>query len=126
MVKLLLLTSLIFSCSHLSDNDSETFFEKPEIDGVRLAFCDESGETCGDPVANAFCRKAGFAMSRTWLIDEYVKQAKVLDGYLCEENKCDGFRMISCVNPLPEKDTKDEEYSFNDRCSCTDVNFSTL
>lgn len=75
-------------------------FEPPRSGGKRVDICLNWGSGCGQPAADAFCQKAGFARALEFTVAEDIgAQEPTLvmgDGKLCSEAFCDGFAMIRC------------------------------
>lgn len=75
-------------------------FDFPRIDGYRLDWCREWAANCGQPAANAYCRKFGFNRASRFAIDHDIgshSPTKVISsGQICNGGFCDGFRFIEC------------------------------
>jgi hypothetical protein len=79
---------------------SKRLFELPAIDGKRVDFCLHWGSDCGQPAADAFCQKSGYAKAVDFQEASNIgAQAPTLvlgDGKLCSYASCDGFAAIRC------------------------------
>jgi hypothetical protein len=90
---LISLIALTGSC----DATAKSFFA-PTVEGHRIAFCLQSSEECGKPVADAWCRWQGFDEALLFERD----LAAALDvlhadtGQPCIDDKCISFRQIKC------------------------------
>jgi hypothetical protein len=66
--------------------------------GLPLYACQTvGGESCGGPVADAFCRKLGFAGAAGFDTDTKKVQAETLTGEKCTKKKCKVFERIVCA-----------------------------
>jgi hypothetical protein len=76
---------------------TRTFFS-PSLDGKRIAFCLQSAERCGKPVADVWCQSQGFAEALLFQRDEPVeiKPVYVNTGLPCTEPACVTFQQIKC------------------------------
>jgi hypothetical protein len=67
--------------------------------GLRLYACTEvGGETCGKPVATAFCQAKGFARVGKLDTDNEKVKAETLGGEICSKKRCKVFEYIECRN----------------------------
>lgn len=75
-------------------------FAYPILGSNRLGFCLADGHTCGEAVAQDWCRAAGFSAALSWTEDP----GSALDfptlsldrQHLCSSRDCSGFREIVC------------------------------
>jgi len=72
----------------------------PKLDGERLAFCASSGQHCGKPVADAWCRYNGFSdallFQREALLQPEARALYADTGDVCTGEACLSFREIKC------------------------------
>jgi hypothetical protein len=67
--------------------------------GLRLYACTTvGGETCGKPVATAFCQTKGFAKAGKLDTDNEKVKAETLSGEICSKKRCKVFEYIECRN----------------------------
>lgn len=96
MLVTVLLISFASSTS-VSKAAARAFFG-PTLDGQRIAFCLQSDEECGKPVADAWCQSQGF--DKALLFERDLTAAlHVLHmdtGLSCSGEVCTGFRQIKC------------------------------
>jgi hypothetical protein len=93
---LVLLISLIASTGSC-DATARSFFA-PVVEGHRIAFCLQSSEQCGKPVADAWCRWQGFDQALLFERD-LAAALHVLHtdtGKPCTDDMCISFRQIKC------------------------------
>lgn len=95
-----MLLVLIAGCLLSSTAASATArsFFTPAVDGQRIAFCVQSGEECGKPAADVWCRSQGFAEALLFQRDD-AGEDKLLyadTGELCAKENCISFRQIKC------------------------------
>jgi hypothetical protein len=61
-----------------------------------------SGQDCGEPAAQAWCKTQGFQRARAWEIDENIgalfPTVILGENRICAQFVCDGFREITCAN----------------------------
>jgi len=98
-------TSLLTSIS--AQAGVRSFFS-PRVLGDKIAFCSADKETCGKPVADAWCEHKGFSKAllfqrdrnKTVEINVFVRFADT--GKVCDEASKDGqcvsFRQIKCIS----------------------------
>jgi hypothetical protein len=79
---------------------TQTHYENPlGPNGLRLYACTEvGGDTCGKPVAKAFCQAQGWAGADKYDTKNKKVQAETLSGQACTKNKCKVFDYIDCEN----------------------------
>ena len=82
----------------------KTYFS-PQHDGARLSSCLADNNTCGKAVADAFCKKEGFAESILFA-REPVSEARLMDGEaLCTGAQCEAFTRIKCYTAAEQSAT---------------------
>ena len=79
---------------------ARTFFS-PTVGGDRLSFCLTQGNTCGKPIADAWCRAVGFDEALIYQRDHSgLNRPNVTryadTGSLCTGAACESFRQIKC------------------------------
>lgn len=79
---------------------SRSFFT-PTVGGDRLSFCLVGQQTCGKPIADAWCRAVGFDAALNYQRDHStstaIKVARYADtGNICSGSDCESFRQIKC------------------------------
>jgi hypothetical protein len=73
-------------------------FANPTWQGTRVDYCLHWGTACGQPAADEFCRRSGFARSTASTLAQKVGPTLVLgDSQTCDGTRCDGFASISCA-----------------------------
>lgn len=91
-----LLTS--FAVSKSASNAAARSFFAPALDGQRIAFCLQSNQKCGKPVADAWCQSQGF--DKALLFERDLTTALdvlYLDkGRPCSDEMCLSFSQIKC------------------------------
>ncbi len=85
---------------------NRTRFRFPKVKNVRVDWCRNWGENCGQPAADLFCREQGFARAGRIAIDETTGKQGIPtlvfgDGRLCLADYCNGFRQITCLRNPP-------------------------
>lgn len=80
-------------------------FWRPIYNVQRLDYCLADGKTCGMPVANRFCKLMGFERADQELIEYNVGRSNFLQkiNLDCRGCKCNGFKVIRCVNAIRHK-----------------------
>ena len=78
--------------------------EYPRLEAGRVAYCVAGGTTCGQPVADRFCRETFGASSYAGTASEDTEFAGAeptvdLDGNPCNGSGCRAFRGITCRSP---------------------------
>ncbi len=77
-------------------------FVKPKQQGMRLDLCVNWGEGCGQPAANAFCKAKGWDHAASYAvannIGQFVPTRLIGTGAVCDQDFCDGFKVITCAN----------------------------
>ena len=73
-------------------------FFSPQLEDARVAFCMQSREECGKPVADAWCQVNGFDEAVLFQRAEMPSLATLYTdtGALCSEDTCVGFHQIKC------------------------------
>ena len=99
----LALVALILTVSDRSANAGTRNFFKPTVGGDRLSFCVGSGNTCGKPIADAWCRAIGFEEALNYQRERggggQTIVARYADtGGVCRGKDCQVFRQIKCWN----------------------------
>lgn len=87
-------------------------FKSPMFQGNRLDWCRSWAKDCGKGAADAWCRYKGFdAASSTFQIAENIGKSfptRTIDtGQICNQDFCDGFKLIECYKfscPAGSKD----------------------
>jgi len=83
-----------FSPSHINRN-----FRLPTLGGVALNFCLGHSKSCGQPVADRYCRRKGFRRSLHYSRLASVGKTKYIQtGKNCYGNSCNSFSFIKCSN----------------------------
>lgn len=79
---------------------TQTHYENPlGPNGLRLYACTEvGGDSCGKPVATAFCQAQGWATADNYDTKSKKVAAETLSGQACTKNKCKIFDYIDCKN----------------------------
>ena len=73
-------------------------FTDPAWRGRRIDFCLHWGADCGQPAADEFCKRSGYARSTAWKPALKVGPTFVLgDNKACTDPGCDGFSSVSCA-----------------------------
>jgi hypothetical protein len=87
-------------------------FQSPMFQGNRLDWCRSWAKDCGKGAADAWCRNKGFeAASSNIQIDENIGKSSptkiISTGQVCNQDFCDGFKLIECYKlwcPAGSKD----------------------
>lgn len=89
--------SLALAAPSLAETKS---YPDPMYKGARLDFCRVWGSECGQPAADAFCKKKGFASAATFKQDEDPgAPTKVISsGQVCNDDTCSAFSTITCTD----------------------------
>ena len=77
-------------------------FFSPTEEGHRIGACLSDGSTCGKPVADQFCQKAGFAESILFAREAVTSARQIDNGKFCEGETCQAFTRIKCYQPLEQ------------------------
>jgi hypothetical protein len=73
-------------------------FRAPTWRGRRVDLCLRWSADCGQPAADEFCRRSGFARATAWKPDEGADETLVIgDNRPCSDPRCTGFATISCA-----------------------------
>lgn len=83
-------------------NRNTTRFRYPHIKNVRLDWCRNWGNNCGEPAANLFCQEMGFSRANRFVIDNTTGRQGIPslvfgDGRVCNARYCNAFKMIACT-----------------------------
>ena len=83
--------------SAVAEADVRNFFS-PQLADARVAFCMQSSDECGKPVADAWCQVNGFDEAVLFQRAEMPSLATLYTdtGALCSEDTCVGFHQIKC------------------------------
>ncbi|WP_417911188.1 hypothetical protein [Candidatus Electronema sp. PJ] len=77
-----------------------TPFPSPQFEDKRLDWCLSWAKDCGKAAADAWCKAQGFELASKFEIDENigkVSPTKIFStGQSCDQDFCDGFKMIEC------------------------------
>lgn len=104
MKKLLLITGLLSALAPVLAEPSyagaRNFFT-PTVGGDRLSFCVNSGDACGKPIADAWCRAVGFDKALSYRRASFNTNQPTVARYadtggLCTGEDCESFRQIKC------------------------------
>jgi hypothetical protein len=91
--------ALAFALLSSSADASTRSYASPADQGMPISTCLADGTSCGKIVADAFCKKAGFAESILFA-REKATSVRILDsGSMCEGETCETFRRIKCYQP---------------------------
>ena len=75
-------------------------FFSPQLEDARVAFCMQSREECGKPVADAWCQVNGFdeavLFQRAEIPGNVLATLYSDTGAVCAEETCIGFHQIKC------------------------------
>ena len=75
-------------------------FFSPKVAEARVAFCLQSSNQCGKPVADAWCQVNGFDEAVLFQREEITGNLLATlypdTGALCDADTCIGFRQIKC------------------------------
>jgi hypothetical protein len=83
----------------VSQNPNLRQFANPALGKYRLDRCREWGTNCGAPVAEAWCKKEGFATYQYFRTDAKADghPTKLIgSGQVCDKPFCRGFQIIVC------------------------------
>lgn len=79
-----------------SANNAESFV-KPMLEGYRVDWCLNFGNTCGEAAADKFCQIKGFRTATDFPIARDIGRTKTIgDKRVCDDPGCDGFSRITC------------------------------
>jgi len=104
MKNLLLITGLLTALAPVlaepSNAGTRNFFT-PTVGGDRLSFCVNSGNACGKPIADAWCRAIGFEEALNYRRDSTGTTRPTVARYadtggVCSGPECESFRQIKC------------------------------
>lgn len=83
-------------------------YSLPTDGGQAISACLADGSTCGKPVADQFCKMAGYSESILFQ-RQPVTAAIVLDAPTrCEGDSCQAFTRIKCYTPVDEEQASAE------------------
>ncbi len=95
-------SALLLGASFLAgsaDAAVRSFFT-PTLEGERLAFCASSGDRCGKPVADAWCRSNGYndalLFQREAALNPQTRALFADTRAVCTGASCLSFREIKC------------------------------
>jgi hypothetical protein len=75
-------------------------FFSPQLQDARVAFCMQSREECGKPVADAWCQVNGFEeavlFQREEVRGDLLATLYPDTGALCDDETCTSFHQIKC------------------------------
>ena len=75
-------------------------FFSPQFDDARIAFCLQSQDACGKPVADAWCQVNGFDEAVLFQREEIPAASLATiypdTGARCSDETCTGFHQIKC------------------------------
>jgi hypothetical protein len=76
-------------------------FFTPTVGGDRLSFCVTNQQTCGKPIADAWCRAVGFEEALNYQRDQRINAQPIVARYadtggICTGADCKSFRQIKC------------------------------
>jgi len=72
-------------------------YAPPLVNGARVDWCLIWGADCGQPAADYFCNKQGYARAETWRKEPAETTFIIGDGTSCSgAGRCDGFSFIRC------------------------------
>ncbi|MFW6076643.1 MAG: hypothetical protein ACOC71_02725 [Hyphomicrobiales bacterium] len=75
-------------------------FFSPQVDNARLAFCLQSSDACGKPVADAWCQVNGFdeavLFQRQEIPNDVLATMYPDTGARCDAETCTSFHQIKC------------------------------
>jgi len=91
---------------------AEETFTKPTFKGYRLAYCSDQGSGCGKRAANALCQYLGLGDASKFEIDPDIGRKTptrmIGNNQICNKPHCDGFKVVSCTQPVTGKKTFDK------------------
>ena len=104
MKNLLVITGLLTAMAPLfaeSSNAGSRNFFTPTVGGDRLSFCVNTGDACGKPIADAWCRAVGFDKALNYRRDASRTSQSIVARYadtggVCTGTECESFRQIKC------------------------------
>jgi hypothetical protein len=77
-------------------------FNYPTYKGKRLDWCRDWAVGCGQEAADAYCQTKGFAQASDFAEDSDIGVSSptrlIGTGAICDQDFCDGFQSITCVN----------------------------
>ena len=75
-------------------------FFSPQLEDARVAFCTQSSEECGKPVADAWCQVNGFdeavLFQREEIPGDILATLYPDTGARCDDETCTSFHQIKC------------------------------
>lgn len=82
-------------------------YEPPMYRGHRVDLCRMSGQGCGEPAANYFCELMHYGRAIYFEVELDIGATTptmtLEDQTVCAQAQCDGFRSITCSDPVPGK-----------------------
>lgn len=111
-IRIILGWILVFCLAHAADHSTYyRNFWTPKYYKLPLNYCMQDGQTCGLPVATAYCRWMGYekadhvvAAYNLGLTRYYISQMR------CKHWQCSGFKTIRCLGHLRHKPPKHYAY----------------
>jgi hypothetical protein len=93
------LSAAVMLHTAVADAAVRNFFS-PKFEEARVAFCLQSNDQCGKPVADAWCQANGFDEAVLFQREEIPAEALATlypdTGQRCDDETCVGFRQIKC------------------------------
>jgi hypothetical protein len=97
----MLLPGAMMLHSATADAGVRNFFS-PQVENARLAFCLQSSDQCGKPVADAWCQVNGFEeavlFQREEVSGDILATMYPDTGARCDAETCTSFHQIKCRN----------------------------
>ncbi len=110
MLMMLLLCIGVASAKSSKEEYYRSFWY-PDYHGERLAYCNKDETTCGEPIANAYCKVLGYSKIENYRIEHHVGRVHYFENEgECTGWKCDGFLFIDCQGRF--KDTPHLAYQY--------------
>lgn len=93
----------IEECVARQRTHQQGWFYQPRFEGTMADWCRSWAQECGQPGADAFCARNGYAFARRFRKQDNIGILEptivVRSGRVCRGDRCDGFEFIVCENP---------------------------
>jgi hypothetical protein len=97
---LLIAAMSLLSAGFAEAGASIRIYTLPQQDGYLLSACLNNGDTCGKPIADAWCQSNGYREALTFERERREAVARVLNSSaFCDGPVCETFRQIKCYTP---------------------------
>ena len=103
-----LTAAIAFAAVTADANAAARTFNKPHIDGDRIASCSSDGQTCGKAVADYLCTSQGYQRALTFRVDRSANvggRLVTVDSKVVSTETHDAFGFVKCYKPNSQPTT---------------------